>query len=144
MIVSMHPRTRKKLNARSNRHMDVRVKIIKPLGFFDYIKLQKKAMCVISDSGTITEEASILHFPAVSIREVHERPEGMDEGALIMCGLDHYNVINAIKIVMDQHNNSIPIFRTVQDYVQDNVSQKIVRIIQSYVGYVNRVVWKKH
>jgi UDP-N-acetylglucosamine 2-epimerase (non-hydrolysing) len=142
IIVSTHPRTRKKLEQK-NKILDSRIKFMKPLGFLDYIKLQKSAYCVISDSGTITEEASILQFPAVTIRQVHERPEGMDEGALIMCGLDYQNVINSIKIVVEQFKTSSTLFNTVHDYEQINVSHKIVRIIQSYTDYVNRVVWKK-
>ncbi len=142
IIVSTHPRTRKKLEQK-NKVLDERIKFIKPLGFLDYIKLQKSAYCVISDSGTITEESSILQFPAVTIRQVHERPEGMDEGTLIMCGLDYENVINSIKIVVEQFKTSSTLFSTVQDYEQINISHKIVRIIQSYTDYVNRFVWKK-
>ena len=142
IIVSTHPRTRKKLEQKNNV-LDERINFMKPLGFLDYIKLQKSAYCVISDSGTITEESSILQFPAVTIRQVHERPEGMDEGALIMCGLDYQNVINSIKIVVEQFKISNTLFNTVQDYEQINISHKVVRIIQSYTDYVNRTVWKK-
>jgi len=142
IIVSTHPRTRKKLEQKNNI-LDDRIKFMKPLGFLDYINLQKSAYCVISDSGTITEESSILRFPAVTIRQVHERPEGMDEGTLIMCGLDYQNVINSIKIVVEQSKTSNTLFNTVQDYEQINISHKVVRIIQSYTSYVNRVVWKK-
>jgi UDP-N-acetylglucosamine 2-epimerase (non-hydrolysing) len=142
IIVSTHPRTRKKLEHK-NKILDDRIKFMKPLGFLDYIKLQKCAYCVISDSGTITEESSILQFPAVTIRQVHERPEGMDEGTLVMCGLDYQNVINSIKIVVEQFKASSTLFNTVHDYEQINISHKVVRIIQSYTDYVNRVVWKK-
>ena len=142
IIVSTHPRTRKKLEQKNNI-LDKRIKFMKPLGFIDYIKLQKSAYCVISDSGTITEESSILQFAAVTIRQVHERPEGMDEGTLIMCGLDYPNIINSIKIVVEQFKTSSTLFNTVQDYEQLNISHKVVRIIQSYTDYVNRVVWKK-
>jgi UDP-N-acetylglucosamine 2-epimerase len=142
VIVSTHPRTRKKLEQK-NKILDSRIIFMKPLGFLDYIKLQKSAFCVISDSGTITEESSILQFPAVTIRQVHERPEGMDEGALIMCGLEYKNVINSIKIVVDQLKTASILFNTVNDYEQINVSHKVVRIIQSYTDYVNRFVWRK-
>ena len=118
------------------------VRFIKPLGFLDYIKLQKNAYCVISDSGTITEESSILGFPAIMIRQAHERPEGMDEGTLIMSGLDQNRIIESINVVSDQYNNKI-IPKIVDDYNVDNVSQKVVKIILSYIDFVNRTVWKK-
>jgi UDP-N-acetylglucosamine 2-epimerase (non-hydrolysing) len=111
------------------------------LGFFDYVKLQQHARCVVSDSGTITEESSILGFPAVTIRQAHERPEGMDEGTLIMCGLKPENVLNAVEVVVAQTGEGNPPFRTAPDYEPRNVSKKVVRIILSYVEYVNRTVW---
>jgi len=143
IIVSTHPRTRKRLESLDRRHADERIEFMKPLGFNDYVKLQLHAFCVISDSGTITEESSILHFPAIMIRQAHERPEGMDEGALIMSGLKRSSVIDAIKVVRSQWDESKDLFRTVADYNVDNVSKKVVRIVMSYVDYVNRTVWHK-
>lgn len=143
IIVSTHPRTRKKLEAQKNLSFDERIKFLKPLGFIDYIKLQENAFCVISDSGTITEESSILGFPAITIREVHERPEGMDEGTLIMSGIDSQNVIASINIVITQFVESKGRINPVEDYEVVNVSSKVVRIIQSYTDYVNRKVWGK-
>lgn len=147
IIVSTHPRTRKKLesmgNGRSRRRFDPRISFLRPLGFFDYIKLQINAACVISDSGTITEESSILDFPAVTIRQAHERPEGMDEGTLIMCGLKADDIIDAIRAVSSQHSKSGRQFRVIPDYDVDNVSKKVVRIIESYTDYVNRTVWHR-
>jgi UDP-N-acetylglucosamine 2-epimerase (non-hydrolysing) len=123
---------------------DPLIRFLKPLGFFDYVKLQMHAFCVVSDSGTITEESSILNFPAVTIRQAHERPEGMEEGVLIMCGLKAEKVMEAIAIVTAQHSRQVRQFRVVQDYDVDNVSKKVVRIILSYNDYVNRVIWKKY
>jgi len=105
--------------------------------------LQKNAFCVVSDSGTITEESSILRFPAITIREVHERPEGMDESILIMSGIDSQNVINSINIVVSQISEINNLIKPVEDYEVDNVSSKVVRLIQSYTAYVNRKVWGK-
>ncbi|MDQ1298052.1 MAG: hypothetical protein QG558_591 [Campylobacterota bacterium] len=144
IIVSTHPRTRKKLETIDNKHFSPLVEFMKPLGFFDYIAVQKNAFCAISDSGTITEESSILGFPAITIRQAHERPEGMDEGTLIMSGLKSDDVINAIDIVTGQWSENNNVVRIVQDYDVDNVSQKVVRIIVSYVDYVNRTVWKEY
>ena len=141
VIVSTHPRTRKKLEQLGLKKLDKKIKFLKPLGFFDYISLQKNAFCVISDSGTITEESSILNFPAITIRESHERPEGMDEGVLIMSGLEAKDVLKSIAIVTDK--NDISRIKLVSDYSVDNVSEKIPRIIMSYTGYVNRTVWHK-
>lgn len=143
IIVSTHPRTRKKLESLNRRHFNPRISFLKPLGFFDYIKLQMNAVCVISDSGTITEESSVLNFPAVTIRQAHERPEGMDEGTLIMCGLKASDIIDAIKTVSSQYSKANRQFKIIPDYDVDNVSKKVVRIIMSYTDYINRTVWYK-
>lgn len=143
LIVSTHPRTRKRLEDLGPAELDQRIRFLKPLGFFDYVRLQMAAYCVVSDSGTITEESSILYFPAVTIRQAHERPEGMDEGTLIMCGLTAPRVLEAIEVVTSQYDPAARRFRMVQDYQPDNVSQKVVRIILSYTEYVNRTVWHK-
>lgn len=143
VIVSTHPRTKKKLTSIGYINNDPRIIFAKPFGFFEYIRLQKDAFCVVSDSGTITEEASILNFPAITIRQAHERPEGMDETTVIMSGLDKENVINSVDIVTShfaQNRNSI---KLIQDYDVDNVSKKVLRIIVSYIGYINRTVWHK-
>ena len=143
IIVSTHPRTKDRIDKMKGKVKPNKlVRFIKPLGFLDYIKLQKNAYCVISDSGTITEESSILGFPAIMIRQAHERPEGMDEGTLIMSGLDQNRIIESINVVSDQYNNKI-IPKIVDDYNVDNVSQKVVKIILSYIDFVNRTVWKK-
>lgn len=145
LIVSTHPRTRKKIEEIKDKQFDLdpRIVFFKPLGFFDYVRLQMWAKCVISDSGTITEEASLLNIPAVTIRQSHERPEGMDEGTLIMCGLKEENVIDAINVVINQHSKEKRQFRLISDHDVDNVSKKVVRIILSYIDYVNRTVWHK-
>jgi UDP-N-acetylglucosamine 2-epimerase (non-hydrolysing) len=143
IIVSTHPRTRKKIEKIASPHFDEKIVFLKPLGFFDYNKLQQEAFCVISDSGTITEESSILNFPAITIRQAHERPEGMDEGTLIMSGLSAERIIESIKIVTGQFNPQSRKFKLVADYNVDNFSMKIVRIIASYTEYINRTVWKK-
>lgn len=142
VIVSTHPRTRKRLEGVGAKFDDSRVKLLKPLGFPDYVKLQMNARCVLSDSGTITEESSILGFPAVTIRQTHERPEGMDEGVLVMCGLEAPRVVEAVEVTTNQHaTGRRP--RIVADYDVNNVSRKIVRIIISYTEFVNRRVWMK-
>ena len=138
IIFSAHPRTRKKIDT-MNFKFDELVNYMKPLGFNDYNKLQKNAFCVISDSGTITEESSIMGFPAITIRQAHERPEGMDEGTLIMSGVNQKDIIDSINIVTS--NKIKP--HIVKDYDVDNVGIKVVKIIMSYTGYVNRTVWKK-
>ncbi|PKN17943.1 MAG: UDP-N-acetylglucosamine 2-epimerase (non-hydrolyzing) [Deltaproteobacteria bacterium HGW-Deltaproteobacteria-6] len=143
IIFSTHPRTRKRLEDMGSGGFNPHIHFLKPLGFFDYVKLQMNAACVISDSGTITEESTILNFPAVTIRQAHERPEGMDEGTLIMCGLQAESVIDAIDVVTCQQALSSRPFRLVSDYDTDNVSRKVLRIILSYTDYVNRTVWKK-
>jgi UDP-N-acetylglucosamine 2-epimerase (non-hydrolysing) len=142
IIVSTHPRTRKKLDELKISGLDSRISLLKPLGFFDYVKLQQNAYCVVSDSGTITEESSILDFPAVTIRQAHERPEGMDEGTLIMCGLKAERIMQSVDIVVDQHSKKSRQFKLISDYDVDNVSKKVLRIIVSYVDYINRTVWK--
>ncbi len=136
IIFSVHPRTQKLIDTKGIKLHEL-VQTMKPLGFADYIKLQQNAFCVISDSGTITEESSLLGFPAITVRQAHERPEGMDEGTLIMTGLDKNTVLDSIKVVTSER---MPI---VKDYDADNVAQKVVRIILSYTGYINRTVWKK-
>lgn len=143
VIVSTHPRTQKRIEDLNYTGLDKRIRFLKPLGFLDYVKLQMNAFCVISDSGTITEESSILNFPAVMIREAHERPEGMDEGTLIMCGLKVERVLESIDIVTAHHCKDRRTFQIVQDYDTHNVSKKVLRIIMSYTDYVNRVVWHK-
>jgi UDP-N-acetylglucosamine 2-epimerase len=143
IIVSTHPRTRKKMESLGIDGLGKNIEFMKPLGFLDYIKLQMNAYCVVSDSGTITEESSILGFPAITIRQAHERPEGMDEGTLIMAGLEKESVLNAVDIVTSQAKECIRGFRIVPDYNVDNASKKVVRIIVSYIDYVNRTVWSK-
>lgn len=143
IIVSTHPRTRKKLEANNFVNSNDQILFMKPFGFFDYIKLQQNAFCVISDSGTITEESSILNFPAITIRQAHERPEGMDEGVLIMSGLKSERILDAIDVVTRQFAEEKDALRVVEDYTTENVSKKVVRIILSYTDYINRTVWKK-
>lgn len=143
VIVSTHPRTRKKLEAIGFTNENKLIEFMKPFGFLDYIKLQKNAFCVISDSGTITEESSILGFPAITIRQAHERPEGMDEGTLIMTGLEKSRILQAIDVVTIQFNENLNTIHPVSDYVTDNVSKKVLRIIISYTDYINRTIWKK-
>lgn len=139
IVFSAHPRTRKKIEAMNFKFNDL-VKYMKPLGFNDYNKLQQNAFCVISDSGTITEESSLLGFPAITIRQAHERPEGMDEGTLIMSGVEEEGILDAIKVVTDQNIRMNP----VKDYQVPHLASKVVRIILSYTDYINRTVWKKY
>ena len=141
IVVSTHPRTKKRLEFLESTGLDRKIKFLKPLGFFEYVNLQMNAYCVVSDSGTITEESSILNFPAVTIRQAQERPEGMDEGTLIMCGLEPENVIDSIKVVTTQHSWKQRRFGVVEDYDLNNVSKKVLRIVLSYTHYVNRTVW---
>jgi UDP-N-acetylglucosamine 2-epimerase len=144
VIVSTHPRTQKRLeDIKGDIELNPLVKYMKPMGFFDYIALQKTACCVISDSGTITEESSILNFPAIMIRMAHERPEGMDEGTVIMSGIERERIIEAINIVVNQFIENSKSTRIINDYNVENVSIKVLRIILSYIDFVNRTVWKK-
>ncbi len=144
VIVSTHPRTQKRLeDIKGEVELNPLVKYMKPMGFFDYIALQKTACCVISDSGTITEESSILNFPAIMIRMAHERPEGMDEGTVIMSGIERERVIEAVNIIVNQLIENPKSTRIINDYNVENVSIKVLRIILSYIDFVNRTVWKK-
>lgn len=142
IVVSTHPRTSSRLKAR-DRDLDKRITFLQPFGFLDYVKLQMHAACVLSDSGTITEESSLLGFPAVTIRQAHERPEGMDEGTLVMCGLERDSVLDAVRFAMSAHSHSASAARPVGDYVAGPVARKVVSIVLSYIDYVNRVVWNK-
>jgi UDP-N-acetylglucosamine 2-epimerase (non-hydrolysing) len=143
IIVSTHPRTKLRIEKLKNIEMDKRIQFLKPLGFFDYVNLQQNSKCVISDSGTISEESSILGFPAIMIRAAHERPEGMDEGSFVMSGLDKNRIVESLNMVINQFDaGNIP--KIVYDYDVGNVSLKVSRIILSYIDYINRTVWKKN
>jgi UDP-N-acetylglucosamine 2-epimerase len=147
VIVSTHPRTRLRLEAlrkiRPDFIIDSRIHFMKPFGFLDYVKLQLEASCVISDSGSVTEDSSVLGFPAITIRQAHERPEGMDVGTLVMSGLKAERVLQSIDLVTKQQVRGRRTMAVVPDYETDNVSKKVVRIILSYVDYINRTVWHK-
>lgn len=143
VVVSTHPRTKKQLEALDLRGFHPQVRFLKPFGFCDYIKLQMEATCVVSDSGTITEEASLLNLPAITIRNAHERPEGMDVGTLIMSGLKREAVLDAVRVVLSQHDRKQRVMSPVKDYENGPVSKQIVRIVLSYIDYVNRTVWCK-
>lgn len=143
VLISTHPRTRKRLDALGEPIDHPLLHFMKPFGFVDYIHLQMSAFCVLSDSGTITEEASLLNLPAITLRNAHERPEGMDVGTLVMSGLRSARVLEAVAVVTSQHNGSERVFRTVSDYEAGPVSKQILRIVLSYVDYINRTVWHK-
>ncbi|MGE8148270.1 non-hydrolyzing UDP-N-acetylglucosamine 2-epimerase [Pseudomonas frederiksbergensis] len=143
IIVSTHPRTRKRLEAIGESLDHPLIRFSKPFGLLDYIKLQMSAFCVLSDSGTITEEASLLNLPAITIRNAHERPEGMDEGTLIMSGLKAEGVLDAVRVVTSQHDRTQRVIPVVRDYQAGPVSKQVVRVVLSYTDYINRTVWSK-
>ncbi|WP_374334990.1 non-hydrolyzing UDP-N-acetylglucosamine 2-epimerase [Leeia sp.] len=143
VIVSTHPRTQKRLDALGAGQMDARIQFLKPFGFCDYVKLQMEALCVVSDSGTITEEGSLLNLPAITIRNAHERPEGMDVGTLIMAGLKQERVLDAVRVIVSQHDRSQRVMEPVADYEALAVSKQILRVVLSYTDYINRTVWHK-
>lgn len=140
IIVSTHPRTRNRIN-QLNIEFNPLIQLMKPLGFNDYVKLQKEAKAVLSDSGTISEESSILSFPALNIREAHERPEAMEEASVMMVGLEKTRILQGLEILVSQDEKTL---RRVVDYSMPNVSDKVLRIILSYTDYVNKIVWKKY
>ena len=146
IVVSTHPRTRNRLDAMELGEMHQLVRFVKPFGFCDYVRLQMEAFCVLSDSGTITEEAALLNLPAIMIRNAHERPEGMDAGTLIMSGLQRDRVLDAVRVLVAQRQSPKPpagIAKSVADYQGGAVSTQVLRVVLSYVDYVNRTVWFK-
>lgn len=142
IIFSVHPRTKARLDELKGKKIDKRIRLMKAMGFLDYIKLQQNAKCVVSDSGTIAEESSLLRIPSITLRQAHERPEGMDEGILIMSDLKAENVLRSVKIVIEQHDNER--IKQVEDYNGGSVSLKVSRIIHSYTDYINRTVWREY
>jgi len=143
IIVSTHPRTKKRLEGLDKHADHPLIRFVKPFGLLDYIKLQMSAHCILSDSGTITEEASLLNLPAVTIRNAHERPEGMDVGTLIMSGLKAERVLESVKVITSQHQRNTRVIKLVSDYQGGAVSKQVVRVVLSYVDYINRTVWSK-
>lgn len=143
VIVSTHPRTKKRLDMMEIGNLNPLIQFLKPFGFCDYIKLQMEALCVVSDSGTISEEGSLLNLPAITIRNAHERPEGMDVGTLIMSGLKKERVLDAVCVIISQHDKTKRVMNRVEDYEGGPVSKQILRVVMSYVDYVNRTVWSK-
>jgi len=143
VVVSTHPRTRKRLESLGEPVADPRIRFLAPFGFTDYVKLQLESFCILSDSGTITEEASLLNLAAVTIRDAHERPEGMDVGTLVMCGLKQEPVLDAIRVVTRQHDRARRVIPVVPDYQAGPVSTQVVRVVLSYIDYVNRTVWRR-
>ena len=141
IVMTTHPRTRKRIEA-SEIKLESHIDMCKPFGFGDYVQLQKNAIAVLSDSGTITEESSILNFPALNIRNAHERPEGMEEGTVMLVGLDWVRIQEGLCILKNQPRDKDRLLAIVDDYNAPNVSEKILRIIISYTDYINRVVWK--
>ena len=143
IIVSVHPHTRKRLENLGELLEHPLIRLAKPYGLLDYIKLQMAAFCVVSDSGSITEEASLLNLPAIMIRNAHERPEGMDEGTLVMSGLKKERVLDAVRMVTTHHVRDKRVIPVIQDYQPGPVSKQIVRVVLSYTDYINRTVWSK-
>lgn len=143
VIVSTHPRTKKRLEDLDLGEFNPYIQFLRPFGFCDYIKLQMEALCVVSDSGTITEESSLLNLPAITIRNAHERPEGMDAGTLIMSGLKKERVLDAVRVIIAQHDKAKRVMRSVQDYEAGAVSKQLLRVVLSYTDYVNRTVWSR-
>ena len=143
VIVSTHPRTKKRLDGMELGKLNQHIQFLKPFGFCDYIKLQMGALCVISDSGTISEEGSLLNLPAITIRNAHERPEGMDVGTFIMSGLKKERVLDAVSVIIAQHDRTKRVMSPVEDYEAGLVSKQVLRVVLSYVDYVNHKVWSK-
>lgn len=144
VIVSTHPRTKKRLDLMALGQLNQHIQFLKPFGFCDYIKLQMESLCVVSDSGTISEEGSLLNLPAITIRNTHERPEGMDVGTLIMSGLKKERVLDAVRVIIAQHDKTKRVMQRVEDYEGGPVSKQLLRVVLSYVDYVNRTVWSKN
>jgi UDP-N-acetylglucosamine 2-epimerase len=144
IIFSTHPRTRKRLEALgTDLESNAKIRFMKPFGFFEYIKLQQESFCVLSDSGTISEESSLLHFPAITLRETHERPEATDEGTVIMTGFEPKLVMDALRFTVSQFEKNPKPFETVVDYDIACVSDKVVKTIMSYTPYINKYTWRK-